>query len=295
MKYIMKASSFISLFVVILFTSCVKNEVTNVALDKSNINITVGQIDSVLATVTITGEMSKLPLTWTSSNSKAVTVTAVENSTASETDKTYTKTALITGVSVGSAIVTVKAGEKTMTCQVTVDDIYPNLTQAELWYWGDAYTSNVSNNFTLYLGSKDINMTDLSGYGEVLILELNSALTVKDSIPGGTYEMMTDLSLVENFKAKTLVPAYINENNQKWGSWYYGEIVNPIIDGNIFVKRSNNIYTIDYELFDEYGAKVSGVYSGPVGNVDGTVLAAVKKNVRSNSMKLNLKPINLKR
>jgi len=291
----MKTSSFISLFVLILFASCAKNEVTNIALDKSNINISVGQIDSVFATVTITGEMSKLPLTWTSSNAGILTVTEVENSVASKTDKTYTKTALITGVSVGSAIVTVKAGEKTITCQVTVDDIYPNLTQAELWYWGDAYSSNVSNNFTLYLGSSDIKMDDLSGYGEVLILELNSPLTVKDSIPQGTYEMMTDLSLVENFKAKTLVPAYINENNQKWGSWYYGETVNPIIDGNIIVKRSNNIYTIDYELFDEYGAKVSGVYSGPVGNVDGTVLAAVKKNVRANSVNMKFKSINLKR
>jgi len=295
MKSSIKTSSLISLFALILFTSCVKNEVTNVTLDKSILNITVGQTDTVFALVTITGDMSLLPLTWTSSKSGIATVKQVENSSVSKVKNTYIKTALITGVSLGTTFITVQAGEKTMTCQVTVDDIYPKLTQAELWYWGDAYTSNISNNFTLYLGSKDINMADLSGYGEVLMLELNSALTVKDSIPRGTYEMMTDISKANNFKAKTLVPAYYNNQNKKWGCWYYGSTINALVEGNMIVDRINNFYTINYELFDENGAKISGVYYGQVVNIDGTVMAAIKKDVRSNSKKLKLKPINLKR
>jgi hypothetical protein len=280
----------------LFFSSCTKNEVTSLTLDNSSLSITVGQIDSLVATITITGDLNKQPLTWTSSNTSVVTVE--EGKTQSVSKNTYSVTARLTGLTIGTATITVKAGDKSIDCIVTVDDIYPKLTKAELWYWGDAYNTNSSNNFIIYLGSSGINMSDLTGYGEVMILELNTLLTATDSIPSGTYEMITDSLLVKNIKAYTLVPAYVNNKNQLWGCWYYGNTVNSITQGNIVVKRTGNIYNIDYELFDDYGVKISGNYNGNMTYVVGstqTNSAVKRKSVNGKSTEFTRKSMNLKR
>jgi hypothetical protein len=284
MKGRVKLSALIVFLVTIFFASCTKNnEVTSISLDKSSLSLIVGQVDSVEAIVAATGDVDKLPKTWTSS---IPTVASV-------------KDGVITAKSSGTTVITVKAGEKTATCEVTVDDkIFPTLTHGQLWYWGDAYgtsgdtiAASSSNNFTLYLGSAGINLDDLSGNGEIVTIELNTPLTVKDSIPVGVYEMMSKLEQSQLIQYK-IVPAFLQDGYQ-YGCWYYGKTINPVILGTVLVTRSGNIYKLVYELFDDYGVKISGTYQGELTYMDGTLPSTVRSSVRVNHQTSFKSPKNL--
>jgi len=280
---IIKMSSLISIVAVVLFASCAKNDVTNVTLNKSTSYLIIGQTDSLIATLSAIGDIKSIPQTWTSSDPTVVSV----------------KNGIITGVTSGTANITVKAGGIIATCAVTVDDkIQPTLTQAELLYYGDAYgtTDTIkgtgSNNFVLVMASSEINLDNLTGTGELLVVELNTSLKVKDSIPVGTYDMNTDLS------PYSLVPAWVDSNNTPWGCWYFGNISDPISNGNLVITKANNIYTINYELFDDYGVKIFGTYKGTFSYVNALTQspqAAVKNLLKSKSQTTVNKSMKFKR
>ena len=152
--------------------------------------------------------------------------------------------------------------------------IYPTLTKGELIYYGDFYSSKLSNNFTINLYSESVNLTDTVLNGDLLQLEVNTALTVKDSLPTGTYNMMPDF-LYANLLPYTLVPGFINTSNQNWGIWFYRNTATEstskkIKDGNITISKKNDQYTINYELSDRFGSKVSGKFTGPLTYTNGT-------------------------
>ena len=291
MKKRMKLSSLISLIVLVIFSSCAKNDVTTITLNKTTSYLIIGQTDSIKSTLTSTGDIKKIPQVWTSSNNSIATVTTE---------------GIVTGIGAGTAVISVKAGEKTVTCLVTVDDkILPNLTQGELWYYGDAYgtkdsiNGTGSNNYILYLASSGINMDNLNGFGEILIVELNTSLSVKDSIPVGIYDMMTDLSKITNFAPHTLVPGYVDSNTAyPWGCWYFGIITAPVSSGNMNVTRLNNIFTINYVFFDDYGVKISGTYHGAINYKDGTLSASqmqLKTRFQSKPVNVTKKAMKFKR
>jgi hypothetical protein len=279
MKKIMKLSSLISLFALVLFASCSKNDpvsvATDITLNKSTSTLVIGQTDSLLATVTASGSIQNISKKWSTSNPAVATVL----------------NGVVTALTAGTTTITVTSGTKSASCAVTVDDkILPALTQGELWYYGDAYSTKDtvnhtgSNNFILYMGSAGINLTTLTGIGELLVIELNTPLTVTDSIPVGTYDMMTDLSSKANFKPFTLVPGYTDSTtNYPWGCWYFGNITDPVSSGNIVVTKASTVYTITYEFYDSYGVKISGNYNGPLTYVNAT------KSPAANSVKSGLK------
>jgi hypothetical protein len=267
MKKIMKPALMISLFALVFLGSCVKNDVTSITLNKSATYLILGQTDSLTTTLKATGDIKNLPQIWTTSNSNVATVV----------------NGLVTGISSGTAIITVKAGNQTATCDVTVDDkILPSMTQGELDYYGDAYSTKDtikgtgSNNFVVYLASSGIDLNTFQGIGEMMYIEINTPLTVTDSIPAGTYVMMTDLSSLANFKPYTLVPGYTDSSNSQWGCWYFGNISDPVSSGNIVVTKVNTIYTITYEFYDSYGVKISGNYHGTLSYLDNTKPSSVK-------------------
>jgi len=280
---IMKLSSLISIISVVLFASCSKNDVTNVTLNKTTSYLIIGQTDSLLSTLTATGDIKNIPQTWTSSDPTIATV----------------KDGIITAMTSGTVNITVKAGGIIATCVVTVEDkIQPFLSQAELIYYGDAYGTKDSiegtgsNNFVLIMASSGINIDNLSGNGELLIVELNTSLAIKDSIPVGTYDMNTDLS------PYSLVPAWVDSNNTPWGCWYFGNISDPITNGNLIVTRVNNIYTINYELFDDFGVKIYGTYKGTFSYVNALTQvsqASVKNFLKLKSQSTVNKPMKFKR
>lgn len=274
MKKIMKPVLIISLFALVFLESCVKNDVTSLTLNKSATYLIVGMTDSLTTTMKATGDIKNLQKKWTTSNSNIATVV----------------NGLVTGIASGTAIITVKAGNQTATCDVTVDDkILPSMTQGELDYYGDAYTTKDSitgtgsNNFILYLASSGIRMDSLTGNGEVLVIELNTPLTVTDSIPTGTYNMITNLTSKIYISPFTLVPAYTDSYNYRWGCWYYGILTDPLSIGNIVVTRANKIYSINYQFYDDYGVLITGGFQGTLNYVNTLALStkpSLKNSVR---------------
>jgi hypothetical protein len=233
----------------------------------------------LISTLSYTGEITKITQNWTSNN---VEIASVKNG-------------LITALSKGTTVITVKADDKTATCQVTVDDqITPSLTKGILVYYGDAYNTttdsvvnNETNNFILYLGDTNVDMNDyFNGDGERLILEFNTPLSAKDTLPAGTYDMMTELS-----KSKilpfTLIPAYYDSNNNEWGCWYFnvisgiGKSFCEASVGNVVVSYNQNAYTIKYYLIDYYGNTISGTYHGAVTFFDGSSSSAPDEKMNS--------------
>ncbi len=78
-------------------------DVTGVTLDKSVMTLTVGQTDTLMATVS--PENATYPeVTWTSSNKNVATV----------------KNGVVTAVSAGDAVITATAGDQSATCNVSV-------------------------------------------------------------------------------------------------------------------------------------------------------------------------------
>ncbi len=432
MKQPGKICAFFTLILLLTLSSCAKNEVTNITLSKSSMAMKVGQSDSVITTITISGDLTKQPVTWTAGNSKIITVTEGVSTDKTSKGETISKTIVVTALSTGSTTLTINAGEKTAVCQINVSqtnysfgkiltsnwgdyydtgnnsfDMYlmenslnmdstisgsgtflyldfsvpitqnsmvagdfipsyngeantffpgevyenniygtrivtirndsaivilvkdgnyavsyagenfkiegdlitesneiihfsytgsipvtdkrevpvelsPAFTHGRLYYFGDAYKSGTSHNFIAYLATKDLNFADSTTTGEVLMVELNTALTATNTIPNGTYNMMPELTTT-NLTPGTLVPGYTTSNGEQWGCWYFGkDNSKKVKTGNIIVSKTDSLYTINYQLFDRFGSKISGTYTGTLQYFDGTasssgVAAKVRK------------------
>ena len=425
MKQLTKISSFFILIVLLSLSSCAKNQVTNVTLSKSSIALKVGQSDSLITTINLTGDMTKQPITWSAGDSKIISVQEGVSQNSSTNSESFTKTIVVTALSAGTTTVTIKAGEKTAVCQVSVNqtnfnfnkvlasnwgdyydignnnfdmfllenslsindtgaisgtgtylyldfnvpitqstmvsgdftasyngevntffpgEIYKNniygtrivtihndsatitlvkdghysityagdnfliegdiitttneivhflytgivsvadkrevpveltpaFTQGRLYYFGDAYNSGTSNNFVAYLGTKDVNFADSIINGEVLMLELNTSLTATDSIPSGTYNMISKLTETIDLSPYSLVFGYTTSIGDQYGCWYYGTTTKKLKTGNAVISKSGSQYTINYTLFDRVGSKIYGTYTGPLTYTDGTAPA----------------------
>lgn len=431
MKNLTKKSLFFAMLASFTLASCVTNEVTSLKLNKSTISLNVGQADSLVATVTLTGDLSNQPISWITSNNDIVTITESSELSSSRTGKegSFTKTIIFSALKSGTTIVTLQAGEKTASCEISVNqtnysfnqaytsnwgdyyetgnnsfdmyllenslsindtgaligtgtflyldfsvaitqnvisegnfiltnsgavntflpgelldyegetytvgtrivtlgetssttslvkdghysitakgdnfliegdlttesnevvhfsyegpvpvtdqrevpvEISPLLTKGELVYFGDAYETAVSNNFVAYLATEGVNFEDSVLNGEILMLEFNTPLSVTDSIPNGTYNMITKLTESSDLAPSSLVFGYTTNDGDKWGCWYFGETNKALQTGNMVVSKSGNQYTINYTLFDRIGSKIYGTFTGPLTYIDGTAPA----------------------
>ncbi len=167
-------------------------------------------------------------------------------------------------------------------------DLSPNFTHGRLYYFGDAYNSKTTNNFVAYLATETVNFDSTELKGEILMLEFNTALTVTDSIPSGTYNMMAQLDYA-SLIPYSLVLGYTTENGSEYGTWYYGETAKKLINGNVNVNKVGNIYTLNYELYDRIGSKIGGTYTGTLEYIDGTATTSsvsAQRVKRSNQTKI---------
>jgi hypothetical protein len=149
------------------------------------------------------------------------------------------------------------------------EDLKPAFNKGLLVYQGDAYQSKKANTYIAYLGSETVNFSDSVLNGDLISIELNTALTAKDSIPSGTYNLMADLSL-SGIIPGTIVPGYTSTDGDNWGTWFYGDNTKKIKTGNMVVKRDGKKYQFQYEFFDRFGTRVSGVYNDTLRYIDGT-------------------------
>lgn len=428
MKQISKLTLFPVLLVLLAFISCDKNEVTDLSLSKSSITLNVGQSDSIVATITLSGDIKDHPVTWTATIQDIVSIKE-SVITAGKSGNIATNTLIVTALKTGTTTISIQAGGKTTTCQVTVGqanyvfnksfafnygDLYetgnnifgmyllentlsvndsgnldgtgtliyldfnmpitqnsliagsfsaansgdlntffpgeiieyngesvavgtrittfgtnsgttilvtdgnykitaqgnnfviegdltlenneiihfsytgpvsvsderevpveltPAFTKGELVYYGDAYNTKTSNNFVAYLATEGVDFEADKLNGEVLMLEINTPLTVKDYIPNGTYTMLTQINKIEDLAPNTLVYGYTTEEGDQWGCWYYGETTKSLRTGSIIVNKTGDKYTIQYNLLDRVGSKVSGTFTGPLSYSDATAAA----------------------
>ncbi len=280
MKTTIKINLFIAITAILTFSACTENEVSEVSISKNTLTLNIGQIDSLFADTEYSGNIVP-SIVWTSDNSAVVTV----------------KNGEIEALKKGTAVIKASAGDKSASCTVTVDDkITPLMTQGELWYFGDAYDTGLSNNFVVYLGSAGINMADFSGEGQVMYLEFNTGLNSITNIPAGTYIMVD--AYPELFLPSTLVTGF-EYDGYLYGTWYFGNTTNSAIGGAAVVTQtSNNNYSILYDFIDEYGNSIKGTFNGTLAYFDGTasqgVISAVKRQVqkRHHYKKLHLELTN---
>lgn len=181
-------------------------------------------------------------------------------------------------------------------------EINPALTKGVLLYFGDAYnsksaentTGNVTNNYALYLGSETVDFNNSESEGDVLMIEFNTADSVHNYIPDGTYQMMTELTY-QQLIPFSLVFAYQSQDENDWGTWFYSTTTTKALNaGSMTVTKSGDNYSIQYELYDRIGSKVWGTYNGALTYIDGTQEVSANapakvKGVKSTKSLLNKK------
>ncbi|MDP4239683.1 MAG: hypothetical protein Q8904_09485 [Bacteroidota bacterium] len=271
MKEIMKLSLLVSLFTLVLFASCTKNEITSITLNKTTEVFNIAQTDSLIATIQVKGDINKFPITWTTSNSSVVTVVNGK----------------IEGIGVGNAVITAKAGDLTSTCNVNVSDqIVPITNEGHLIYRGDKFDTSLSNYFDVYLfGARD-----------TLVLSFNLPLAITDSLPVGSYSVIS-LSYLSDFKPNTSNPAFSADGISVWGSFFIGKTVNPVKSGSIVVSTINKNYAIEYNLVDFYGNNIYGTFLGNLTYHDETASSSMSPSakrisiVKQTSLLNKIKPL----
>lgn len=269
MRTTIKINLLISIIAILAFTACTENEVNNVSISKNSLTLNIGQIDSLFADTDYSGNIVP-SIVWTTDNNAVVTV----------------KNGEIEALKKGTATIKATAGDKSATCTVTVDDkIAPLMTQGELWYYGDGYGIEISNNFVVYLGSAGINMTDFSGEGQVMYLEFNTGLNSITNLPSGSYTIVD--ANPDLFTPSTMVSGF-EYDSYLYGTWYFGNTTNSVIAGSANVtQNAGNKYIIQYDLIDQYGNNIKGTFNGTLAYFDGTQSQEIIPAAKIKALKRN--------
>ncbi|MFV0390296.1 MAG: hypothetical protein ACK5KP_00150 [Paludibacteraceae bacterium] len=134
------------------------------------------------------------------------------------------------------------------------------------------------NRFTIYLGGANVNLSNLTGDGDILAIELYAPIVSGDIIPNGTYNVVYDPQ-----EAPAIVDGYeFFGTDNLWhdaGTWYYTSKKFAIADGDMIVTVNGNNYNLDYEFYTQSGMKIAGVF-----NSNMQILSAAPASVKSKSI-----------
>ena len=178
------------------------------------------------------------------------------------------------------------------------------LTQARFeYYGGDAYgTNGVSDNWILYLYDDGVSIGNdgFTGAGDIMMIELNCPVGVKDHIEPGTYPVIhpTEITGASVLKPFTTVPGLENSKGHIYGTWYLSSKYSEdesfsgyygASEGSVTVdKTDDGVYSISFEIKDtDIQGIVSGSFEGKASIFDGSSSASV--SMSSASMKSSLK------
>lgn len=136
-----------------------------------------------------------------------------------------------------------------------VDDFTPfpnNLTKGELWYWGDADGVGL-NVFTIRLGDSNTDMTDLSGGGDMMMIEVYTPLSITTQLPNGTYPVKINYPDVY-----TAIDGYLDNGNY-YGSWYFTPAKDyAITQGSVTVNyKTGSTYTLSFDFKDANNTSIT--------------------------------------
>lgn len=176
------------------------------------------------------------------------------------------------------------------------------LTQARFEYYGDAYgTNGVSDNWVLYLCDDGVSIGNdgFSGVGDIMMIELDCPVGVKDHIEPGTYPVIPPTEATKDaLKPFTTVPGLQNAEGYIYGTWYlssknedakfagyYGAT-----EGSVTVDKTGDVYSISFEIKDtDYNGIVSGSFEGKASIIDSSSPASVSMSSASMSQKSSMK------
>ena len=176
------------------------------------------------------------------------------------------------------------------------------LTQARFEYYGDAYgTNGVSDNWVLYLCDDGVSIGNdgFTGVGDIMMIELNCPVGVKDHIEPGTYPVIHPTeATTDALKPFTTVPGLQNDRGYIFGTWYlssknredgfagyYGAM-----EGSVTVGKTGDVYSISFEIKDtDYKGIVSGSFEGKASIIDSSSPASVSMSSASMSQKSSMK------
>ncbi|VBB44990.1 exported hypothetical protein [uncultured Paludibacter sp.] len=161
----------------------------------------------------------------------------------------------------------------------SIDDITPfpnNLSKGELWYWGNA--DNVGLNvFTIRLGDSNTNMTELTGGGDMMMIEVYTPLTVMTYLPDGVYPVR-----VNSPEVQTTIDGYLDNGNY-YGTWYFTPARDyAITQGSLTVQhKTGNTYNLAFDFKDENNYSiVHSAFDISLGYYDKTIVSGVKQMMR---------------
>ena len=178
------------------------------------------------------------------------------------------------------------------------------LTQARFeYYGGDAYgTNGVSDNWILYLYDDGVSIGNdgFTGAGDIMMIELNCPVGVKDHIEPGTYHVIppTEFTSASILTPFTTVPGLENSKGHIYGTWYLSSKYSEdesfsgyygASEGSVTVdKTDDGVYSISFEIKDtDIQGIVSGSFEGKASIFDVSSSASV--SMSSASMKSSLK------
>lgn len=179
------------------------------------------------------------------------------------------------------------------------------LTQARFEYYGDAYgTNGVSDNWILYLCDDGVTIGEngFSGVGDIMMIELDCTVGVKDHIAPGTYPVVspTEITGAGDLKPFTTVPGLQNAAGYIYGTWYLSSKNSEdkafagyygASQGTVTVdKTDDDVYSISFEIKDtDYNGIVSGSFEGKASINDKSSSASASMSSVSMSQKSSLK------
>ena len=178
------------------------------------------------------------------------------------------------------------------------------LTQARFEYYGDAYgTNGVSDNWVLYLYDDGVSIGNdgFTGVGDIMMIELDCPVGVKDHIEPGTYPVVspTEITGASDLKPFTTVPGLQDAEGYIYGTWYLSSKNSEdasfagyygATEGSVTVDKTGDVYSISFEIKDtDYNGIVSGSFEGKASIIDSSSPASVSMSSASMSQKSSMK------
>jgi hypothetical protein len=255
------------LMVVFLFASCEKDGVTSIRINKTTLSQNVGRVDTITATVNFTGELSKLPATWSVSDTNIVSIVSELKGAAavSNSESSIEKLLVIKAKKSGTAKVTLTVDGKTIDCDVTVIMRKFTFTKIIANNYGDFYDIG-TNNFEMLLYESTMSLNSegrLTGDGNFLVLDYNAPLTQNSFLTG-------DFTASEYGEANTFIPGLYDDESE---NFYFSIFANSknnvrtfslISGGSYKVTSTASGFSITGELLLEDGEVIQIEYSGAV-------------------------------
>lgn len=157
------------------------------------------------------------------------------------------------------------------------------LTHGEIWYWGDPDNDGLSI-FSIRLGADDVKMTDFSGKGDAMQIEVYTPSSLGNVITDGIYPIRVNSP--EKF---TAIDGYYDDvDNADYGTWYYTADAMSVREGYVRVTKDpkkGSTYRLDFDMIDDwYGYTIKDYYEGQLAFRDmreDVTAVKVRSSVRS--------------